>query len=174
MTRTTAISTVLIAGLLHSAMSLSAIAQNSTAGANAQNPSAGANAQNPSAGANVQNPSASANAQNPSAGAFHSQGSGFTSDVQDPVVELQVARQRREQAKTPGISLFRTSPLTPLRERGIAAEKRIYELTEHQIRDELQPPASRIVRRDPWRRRFRHVDFHDVCRNLGRLEQGTS
>ena len=91
--RTANVSAVLITGLLHCAISLTATAQN------------------------------------PSAGAFQSQGPGFTSDVQDPVEELQVARQRREQAKTPGISLFRTSPLTPLRERGIAAEKRIYELT---------------------------------------------
>ena len=47
---------------------------------------------------------------------------GLTTDVQDPVVELQVIRQKRE---APTYSLFRWSPLTPLRERGIAAEKRI-------------------------------------------------
>ena len=74
--------------------------------------------------------SPSANAQNSTAGAFDSRGPGLTSNVLDPVVELQVARRRREQARTPGISLFTTSPLTPLRERGIAAEKRIYELTD--------------------------------------------
>lgn len=91
--RTTCISTVLIAGLLHSAMSLSAIAQNSTTGA------------------------------------FHSDGPGFTSDVQDPLVEMQVTRHRREQEKTSEISLFRSSPLTPLRKRMIAAEKCLYEKT---------------------------------------------
>lgn len=71
----------------------------------------------------------SVNAQASTAGAFDSQGPGFTSDVLDPVVELQIARHRREQAKIPNISLFRSSPLTPLRERGIDAENRIYELT---------------------------------------------
>ena len=56
---------------------------------------------------------------------------GLTSDVRDPVVELRVIRQKRDQ-QTPAeeFSLFRTSPLTPLRERGIQAEKWIYESTD--------------------------------------------
>jgi hypothetical protein len=57
------------------------------------------------------------------------QSSGLTSSVEDPVVELQRIRQKRVQAKTPSYALFQNSPLTPLRERGIAAEKRIYEAT---------------------------------------------
>ncbi|MGI9472471.1 MAG: hypothetical protein ACR2NZ_13100 [Rubripirellula sp.] len=69
-------------------------------------------------------------AQTANADAFSPQGPGFTSDVLDPVVELQLARQRREQAKAPGISLFATSPLTPIRERGIEFEKRLYDLTD--------------------------------------------
>lgn len=73
---------------------------------------------------------ASVTAQTSNAGAFDNQGPGFTSDVLDPVVELQVARQRREQARTPDIALFPTSPLTPLREQGIALENSIYELTD--------------------------------------------
>ena len=54
---------------------------------------------------------------------------GLTSSNEDPVVELYQIQQRREQAKTPGYSLFRTSPLTPLRQRGIAAENRLYDRT---------------------------------------------
>jgi porin len=58
------------------------------------------------------------------------QGPGLTSDIQDPVVELQHIQKKREQAKDHGYALFQRSPLTPLRERGIAAEKRIYEATD--------------------------------------------
>ena len=54
-------------------------------------------------------------------------GPGLTSNVLDPVVNLQRTRLTRQQAKTPGDALFRRSPLTPFRERAIAFEKRIYE-----------------------------------------------
>jgi hypothetical protein len=54
----------------------------------------------------------------------------LTTDLQDPVVELQRIRQRREISRERGDSLFRTSPLTPLRERIISAEKRLYERTD--------------------------------------------
>jgi porin len=57
----------------------------------------------------------------------NNQGPGFTSSVEDPVVELRQIRQRRVD---PPDSLFRTSPLTPLRECNIAAEKRIYKATD--------------------------------------------
>ena len=58
----------------------------------------------------------------------------MTSDVRDPVVELRVIRQKRDQqAPAEEYSLFRTSPLTPLRERGIQAEKWIYEATDIKI-----------------------------------------
>jgi hypothetical protein len=70
--------------------------------------------------------SVTTNAQNAQA----IQGPGLTSDIQDPVVELQRIRQKRGLPKTPEYSLFGTSPLTPLRERGIAAEKRIYKATD--------------------------------------------
>ena len=68
-------------------------------------------------------------AQGDQASSNINQGPGMTSDIQDPVVQLQLIRQKREQPTTPGYSLFRTSPLTPLRKRGIQAEKRIYEAT---------------------------------------------
>jgi hypothetical protein len=45
------------------------------------------------------------------------------------VVALEHMRQKLVQAETPDYSLFRSSLLTPLRERSIAAEKRIYEAT---------------------------------------------
>ena len=54
---------------------------------------------------------------------------GLTTDLQDPVVELRRIRQRRQIVRERGDSLFLTSPLTPLRERIIAAEKSIYEST---------------------------------------------
>jgi porin len=54
---------------------------------------------------------------------------GITSSNLDPVVLLHQIRQKRKPADTPTYSLFRTSPLTPIRERAIAAEKRIYERT---------------------------------------------
>jgi hypothetical protein len=71
-----------------------------------------------------------ANTQNAQANSNNNQVPGFTSDIQDPVVALHHMRQRREQAKTPDYALFQRSPLTPLRERAIAAEKRIYEATD--------------------------------------------
>ena len=40
----------------------------------------------------------------------------LTTDLQDPVVELQRIRQRRQITRARGDSLCRTSPLTPLRE----------------------------------------------------------
>jgi hypothetical protein len=55
---------------------------------------------------------------------------GFTSDIRDPVVALKHIRQKRVQAETPDYSLFRSSPLTPLREWNNQAEKRIYEETD--------------------------------------------
>ena len=55
---------------------------------------------------------------------------GITTDIRDPVVLLRTIRQKREQAETPDDSLFRTSPLTPLRKWSIAQEKRIYEATD--------------------------------------------
>lgn len=54
----------------------------------------------------------------------------LTTDLQDPVVELKRIRQRRELIRQTGDSLFSTSPLTPLRERLIAAEKRLYKRTD--------------------------------------------
>jgi porin len=71
-----------------------------------------------------------ANTQNAQSGSNYDQVPGFTSDIQDPVVELHRIRQKREQAKAPSYALFQRSPLTPLRERGLAAEKRIYEATD--------------------------------------------
>jgi porin len=68
-----------------------------------------------------------ANAQEGGGASSNNQGPGLTSDVQDPVVELQVIRQKRE---TPTYSLFPKSPLTPFRDAGLAAEKRIYEATD--------------------------------------------
>jgi hypothetical protein len=68
-----------------------------------------------------------ASAQDGVGGSNTNQGPGLTSDVQDPVVELHRAREKREQASTQPVSLFPMSPLTPIRERGIAAEKRLYE-----------------------------------------------
>ena len=65
-----------------------------------------------------------ASAQDGVGGSNTNQGPGLTSDVQDPVVELHRAREKREQASTQPVSLFPMSPLTPIRERGIAAEKR--------------------------------------------------
>lgn len=57
-------------------------------------------------------------------------GPGLTSSVEDPVVNLKRIQLLRSQAKTPGDALFSTSPLTPIRERFIAREKRIYEATD--------------------------------------------
>jgi len=71
-----------------------------------------------------------ADTQNAQTDTENNQGPGLTSDIQDPVVALRKMQQRREEAKTPEYALFQRSPLTPLRERGIAAEKRIYEATD--------------------------------------------
>ena len=72
----------------------------------------------------------SASAQSPGQSQVQlDQRAGFTTDLQDPVVELRRIRQRREIAREDGDALFLTSPLTPLREATIAAEKRIYERT---------------------------------------------
>ena len=71
-----------------------------------------------------------ANTQNAQAGSNNNQGPGLTSDIRDPVVLLRTIRQKREQAETPDYSLFRTSPLTPLREWAIGREKRIYQATD--------------------------------------------
>ena len=55
---------------------------------------------------------------------------GLTTDLQDPVVQLQVVRQRRAIPSNPNDSLFQSSPLSPLRERLIACEKDLYESTD--------------------------------------------
>jgi hypothetical protein len=68
--------------------------------------------------------------QNAPPSPFLEQGPGFTSSVEDPVYDLRRIRFLRQQARTPGDALFPTSPLTPIRERFIAAEKRIYERTD--------------------------------------------
>jgi porin len=57
----------------------------------------------------------------------NNQDPGLTTNIRDPEVLLRTIRQRRE---TPPYSLFPTSPLTPLRERALQAEKRIYEATD--------------------------------------------
>ena len=74
----------------------------------------------------VQSPVA---AQTAMSGAVNIQSPGLTSSVEDPVVNLLRTRELRQQARTPGDALFPTSPLTPIRERFIAMEKRIYEAT---------------------------------------------
>jgi hypothetical protein len=56
-------------------------------------------------------------------------GPDFTSDIQDPVVELRRIRAKRAQTKTPDYSLFRWSPLTPLHKGFDRAEERIYKAT---------------------------------------------
>ncbi len=55
---------------------------------------------------------------------------GLTTDLQDPVVELRRIRQRREISRQAGDALFLNSPLTPLRDLTIAAEKSVYEATD--------------------------------------------
>ena len=57
----------------------------------------------------------------------NNQDPGLTTNIRDPEVLLRTIRQRRE---APPYSLFPTSPLTPLRERTLQAEKRIYEATD--------------------------------------------
>ncbi len=59
----------------------------------------------------------------------NSNGPGLTSDIQDPVVELNFIRAKRIQTRTPNYSLFRWSPLTPLHEAADRAEDRIYDAT---------------------------------------------
>lgn len=54
----------------------------------------------------------------------------LTTDLQDPAVELRNIRERRLLIRTPSDSLFRTSPLTPIREATIAAERGLYERTD--------------------------------------------
>lgn len=54
----------------------------------------------------------------------------LTTNLQDPVVELQRVQQRRDMISDRGDSLFYTSPLTPLREAIIAAEQSLYESTD--------------------------------------------
>jgi porin len=68
-----------------------------------------------------------ARAQDAPAASNNNQGPGLTSDVQDPVVELRIIRQKRE-IRTP--SLFPTSPLTPLRNASHRLENRVYEATD--------------------------------------------
>lgn len=74
--------------------------------------------------------STTSNAQTAQTSASSDQPVGLTSSIEDPVVNLRHTRQLREQAKTPGDALLQTSPLTPIRERLIAMEKRIYERTD--------------------------------------------
>jgi porin len=77
--------------------------------------------------------SATATAQNAQssaqAGSNNNRGPGFTSDPLDPVVELQRIQARRVFSTTRN-SLFRTSPLTPLRECWLQAEKNVTEATD--------------------------------------------
>ena len=54
----------------------------------------------------------------------------LTTDLQDPVVELQRIRQRRQIVRQRSNSLFQTSPLTPLRERFLEMEKCLYKETD--------------------------------------------
>lgn len=68
-----------------------------------------------------------ASAQNGQGASNQQTGPGLTSDVQDPVVELKVIRQRRA---TPSSSLFQSSPLTPFREAGLAFEDQVYQATD--------------------------------------------
>jgi hypothetical protein len=72
--------------------------------------------------------SATARAQNAPASPTN-QGPGLTSDIRDPVVELQLIQSRRVRTRTPDYSLFRRSLLTPLHERADRAEKGVYEAT---------------------------------------------
>jgi hypothetical protein len=69
-----------------------------------------------------------ADAQDSESAALGSQPVGFTSDVRDPVVELQRIRARRTLPEARD-SLFRTSPLTPLRGAVLRAENRLDEAT---------------------------------------------
>ncbi len=55
---------------------------------------------------------------------------GLTTDLQDPVVELQRIRQRRQIVREPADALFTTSPLTPVRKAFIDFEKRLYKETD--------------------------------------------
>lgn len=80
--------------------------------------------------------SASAWAQgtpNAPAGSNINQGPGLTSDIRDPVVELQAIRARRVQTRTPDFSLFRRSPLTGLHEWTDRTEARIDNATNIQF-----------------------------------------
>ena len=70
-----------------------------------------------------------ASAQDVPAGLNTNQGPGMTSDPLDPVVELHRIQARRTISETRG-SLFRTSPLTPLRGAWLRAEQRLYEATD--------------------------------------------
>ncbi|NQT14567.1 MAG: carbohydrate porin [Planctomycetes bacterium] len=68
-------------------------------------------------------------AQDVPAGLNTNQGPGMTSDPLDPVVELHRIQERRVVSETRS-SLFRTSPLTPLRGAWLRAEQRLYEATD--------------------------------------------
>jgi hypothetical protein len=70
-----------------------------------------------------------ARAQDAPTGSGNSQGSDITSDPRDPVVELQriVARRAVSESRP---SLFRTSPLTPIREGVLRLENRLDEATD--------------------------------------------
>jgi porin len=73
-----------------------------------------------------------ARAQDAPAGSGNSQGSEMTSDPRDPAVELQriVARRAVSESRP---SLFRTSPLTPIREGVLRLENRLDEATDIQF-----------------------------------------
>jgi|GEM_PF-1603776 len=77
---------------------------------------------------------------------------GFTSDPQDPVVELKRIRQKRELADKDDIALFRTSPLTPLRKRSIECEKRIYEATNIKLGTALNTLLQGLTNEIPGNR----------------------
>jgi hypothetical protein len=69
-----------------------------------------------------------AGAQDGSSASLGSQPPGLTSDVRDPVIELQRIRARRVLAESRD-SLFRTSPLTPLRAGVLRLENRLDDAT---------------------------------------------
>ncbi len=100
------------------------------------------------------------------------QGPGLTSDIQDPVVELRRILQKREQAKTPSYALFQRSPLTPLRERGIAAEKRIYEATDIKFGTNLNTLMQGLADEIPGQDTYGMASFLTVAGTWDGINKG--
>jgi len=117
---------------------------------------------------------AQSNTQSAQAGSTNNQGPGLTSDIQDPVVELHRIRQKREQAKTPGYALFQRSPLTTLRERGIAAEKRIYETTDIKFGTNLNTLFQGLADEIPGKDTFGMSSFLTVVGTWDGFHKGES